>query len=351
MKFIDKSNFTQYDNSLFEYGSITKNPKLSICLITYNQAHYMRQTLESIVTQKVNFEYEIVVGDDCSTDDNVKIIKEYMEKYPKLIKGYFHSKNLGPVTCPSKNNFLHAFFNCSGEYIIHIEGDDYFIDSNKIQQQVDFLDANPEYSACFHNAKIIWEDWPDRPDEFVNQPNQKPVIGIDDLLAEKETWFMATASVMMRRKYVYQLPSWFYDTVSGDIPLYVILASQGKIGYLPQVMSVYRKNLAGQSFVWKLHQTNFVKNRIQLYKNLNNYTKLVYNHKIEPILADYYYLLAKSNDLSNDLWSRILYTLKGIFYSKNFSYQFIKFKIWEYIFQWKPLNTRTFINLILKKNS
>ncbi len=354
MKLIDKKDFENFDVHLFKVTSNeSPKPKLSICVTTYNQAHYIQNTLDSILSQITNFNFEIIIGDDASTDNNVAIIKTYIEKYPSKIKAYLHPFNLGPKKSIAKNNFLHSFFNCTGEYIVHIEGDDYFCDPTKLQKQVNFLDKNPEYSACFHNAKIVWEDWADRPDEFINSQNQKSTISIDDLLAEKETWFMATASVMMRREYVKALPSWFFDTVSGDIPLYIILASYGKIGYLPEVMSVYRKNLAGQSFVYKLHDANFVKNRIQLYKNLNQYTHYKYVTKIDPILADYYGLLAESRDFTNNIFARFFYTIFAIKYSKKYSILDLKDTFRNYTLQKSALNLsnlkKWFVNDLFRK--
>jgi glycosyltransferase involved in cell wall biosynthesis len=345
MKIIDKNNFTAFDKNIFKNTTfLNLNPKVSICLLTYNQQNYIGQALDSILEQKVNFEYEIVIGDDASTDNNVEIINKYIAKHPTKIRAYFHPINLGPKKFPGKNNFLHSFFNCNGQYIVHIEGDDYFCDPTKLQKQVDFLDNNPTYSACFHNAIIKWEDDSGRPDEYINPSNQKNPIEVIDLLAEKETWFMATASVMMRRVLVHPLPAWFADTVSGDIPLYIILASQGPIGYLPDVMAVYRKNLAGQSFVYKLYNASFVKNRINLYKNLNEYTQNKYKGKIDAILADYYGLLASANDYKKNIFKRTVYSVISLKYLKNYNWLF-----WKNTLRTKALHDQALNTKNLKK--
>lgn len=129
------------------------NKKVSIVVATYNQEKYIRQTLESIVSQKANFEFEAIVGDDCSTDNNAQIIKEYAEKYPDIIVPILREKNLG-----MGGNTLDLMMRATGEYIAFIEGDDYWIDEQKLQKQVDFLDAHPDYCACFGLCHIVDAD-------------------------------------------------------------------------------------------------------------------------------------------------------------------------------------------------
>ncbi|SDI03356.1 Glycosyl transferase family 2 [Pseudobutyrivibrio sp. 49] len=126
------------------------NKKVSIVVATYNQEKYIRKTLESIIAQKANFEFEAIVGDDCSTDGNAEIIKEFAEKYPDIIVPVLREKNLG-----MHGNTLDLMMRAQGEYIAFIEGDDYWIDENKLQKQVDFLDSHPDYVACFGFCHIV----------------------------------------------------------------------------------------------------------------------------------------------------------------------------------------------------
>lgn len=276
-------NFSHYDHQLFPGSQTPNNPKVSICFITYKHEAYIRTSLDAILEQQVNFTYEIIIGEDHSPDGTAEIVREYAEKYPEKIKAYIRPENIG-----AKHNFLHCFFNCQGEYIVHIEGDDYWTDPLKLQCQVDFLDQHPNASACFHNAEIIFEDGSNRAPQLINSADQKPWIESADFLVEKETWFMATAAVMMRRKFAHPLPEWFLHSKSGDIPLYVILAEQGPIGYLPEVMSVYRKNEGGISMTDHVYSDAFIKNRIFMYASINVHTKYKYNYLIKPILQAYY---------------------------------------------------------------
>lgn len=133
--------------------------KLSVFVVTYNQERYIRQCLDSILAQRVNFDYEIIIGEDCSTDSTPKICDEYairvksQELRVESIEVYHHLKNIGLL-----KNWEFVMNKCTGEYIALIEGDDYWIDENKLQRQVDWLDAHPDYTLTFTRAEILYEN-------------------------------------------------------------------------------------------------------------------------------------------------------------------------------------------------
>ena len=253
-------DYSHLNSHVYGQSKLTENPKVSVCIITYNHSLYLETCLKNIVEQKVDFIFEVILGEDHSTDNTARIVEKYADAYPKLIKAFIRPKNVGP-----KTNFLHCFLQCKGEYIVYIEGEDYWTNQNKLQKQVDFLDQNPIASACFHNAEILFEDGSNKPNQIINTPDQANWTYTKDFFKEKETWFMATASVMMRRKFVNPLPNWFVDCKSGDIPMYVILSENGPIGYLEETMSIYRKNLGGQSFTDSIISKAFLLNRIFMY--------------------------------------------------------------------------------------
>lgn len=126
--------------------------KLSVFLVTYNQERYIRKALDSILMQEVDFDYEVIIGEDCSTDSTPQICDEYATKYP-FVKVYHHKKNLGLL-----GNWEFVWNHCTGEYIAMLEGDDYWIDSKKLQKQVDFLDVHPEYALTFTSADVKIEE-------------------------------------------------------------------------------------------------------------------------------------------------------------------------------------------------
>lgn len=126
---------------------------VSICCITYNQASYIRDALEGFVNQKTDFAYEVLIHDDASTDGTADIIREYADRYPDLIFPILQTENQyskGLTNVSGTFNFPRA----RGKYIAMCEGDDYWTDDRKLQKQVDYLEANPGCSLCFHSAKV-----------------------------------------------------------------------------------------------------------------------------------------------------------------------------------------------------
>ena len=213
--------------------------KITIVCITYNQEKYIKQALDSFVMQKTNFDFQVIVSDDASTDNTPNIIKEYETKYPNIIKAFYHKANKGAM-----KNYLFALSQADSEYLIVNEGDDYFIDPNKLQKQVDFLEANPEYSICFHPVKVIYE----------NNPKKTAIYPLGKFSNDKLTFekllgwnFIQTNSVVYRwRFYNENIDDIFpVGILPGDWYLHLCHAKVGKIGVINEVMSVYRKHAGG----------------------------------------------------------------------------------------------------------
>lgn len=145
--------------------------KLSVFVVTYNQERYIKRCLESIAMQKVNFDYEVIIGDDCSTDGTGKICDDFairvksQKSRVKSIEVYHHPKNVGLL-----KNWEFVMNKCHGEYIALVEGDDYWIDEHKLQRQVDWLDAHPDYTLTFTRAEIKYENGAE-PGAEKNLPN------------------------------------------------------------------------------------------------------------------------------------------------------------------------------------
>ena len=125
--------------------------KLSIFVVTYNQEQYIRQCLDSIVMQQVDFDYEVIIGEDCSSDNTPAICDEYAVRYPQ-IKVYHHPKNLGLV-----KNWEFVINHCQSEYVAMLEGDDYWTNPNKLQTQVKYLDTHKDCQVCFYKPSIVFE--------------------------------------------------------------------------------------------------------------------------------------------------------------------------------------------------
>ncbi len=241
------------------------NKKVSVVVATYNQEKYIGHTLESIVSQKVNFEYEVLVGDDCSTDGNAAIIKEYAEKYPDIIIPILREKNLG-----MGGNVADLTMRVTGEYVAFIEGDDYWIDENKLQKQVDFLDSHPDYVACFGLCQIV--DQNEKRQENMEQWSGFMKEGGDYTLEMFQNYVLPgqTATSMYRRVAYGQLQQKIMN--SGIDPRKLIDRSQvlcmmavGKMYNLGEYVSAYRYVLDANSGSWSSQNDYYSK------KNVLNY--------------------------------------------------------------------------------
>lgn len=285
-------------------------PKVSVLIITYNQKNFIRQAIDSVLAQKTTFPIEILVGDDFSTDGTREIIQEYERQHPGLVIGVLHPHNMG------KNggiNFLETLKLAKGEYYALIDGDDYLTDPLKLQKQADLLDAHPDYSMTFHNALITYEDG--SPSHILNGPDMKPFYTVDDLIGDDEIWFMATSSTLYRNS-IREYPAWFRESSSGDIPRLILKAKLGKIGYIPDVMSVYRKNSAGASFHDNYRNETFLRNRIRMYSDINRELDYKYDTVLRRNMARYYRMMLDAKQVEGSYFRRSLLAIKYLYLGK-----------------------------------
>ncbi|WP_211235250.1 glycosyltransferase family 2 protein [Runella zeae] len=278
--------------------------KVSVVILTYNQKNFIGKAIESALAQETNFDFEILVGDDCSTDGAQEVIQSYQNQYPDKVKAILHSKNLGQN---GLFNTIETLKLAKGAYIAPMDGDDYWTSPHKLQIQVDFMEANPSFSACFHNALITYEDG--TPSHELNSPDQKTIISVEDLVGEDEIWFMATSAVMFKNGLMYY-PEWFLQSTSGDIPRYVILAKQGPIGYVSGVMSVYRKNRGGASFRDHYRDARFLYNRIKMYEGINKELGQQYDDLLKRNIARYYKMLLEARQYQKSYFRRARLAIK-----------------------------------------
>lgn len=207
-------------------------PKVSVCVVTYNQEQYIAQCLQSIVEQEVSFNFEIIVSDDGSTDDTQKIILNFANKHP-FIRPIFHDNNIGAL-----KNFIFAHRQAKSEYVAHIDGDDYIL-PNKLQSQVDYLDAHEYISFAAHAARVIGDT------KVIGNSHSYPEVGsIEDLL-KLGTYFI-NSSVMYRKSNEFNHPEGFEAV---DFYLHIERASKGNIYLDKRVLGCYREHEQGISKV------------------------------------------------------------------------------------------------------
>jgi glycosyltransferase involved in cell wall biosynthesis len=281
-------------------------PLVSVHLLTYNHVHFIRQSIESVVAQKTNFPFEIVIGDDHSTDGTSVIVDEFATRYPNLIKVVRGESNGGP-----QPNSIRILENSSGKYMAALEGDDYWIDPYKLQKQADFMEANPDFSICFTNTRVEFFDGDGEP-YLLNQNIEKDVFELKDLIGEKEIWFMGTATLFYTMNSIFPVQPWFHKTKSGDIPMIMLAARYGKIKFLPDVTAAYRRHAAGASNTDHKDDAVFLENRIMMYTHLNQDTQYKFNHLFKRNLGGWYYLLLNSKQLKDRYFARLKVAFKYI---------------------------------------
>lgn len=213
---------------------------VSICCLAYNHEQYIRSALESFVTQKTNFAFEVLIHDDASTDGTAAIIREYEEKYPELVRPIYQTENQYSKGISVSGTYQYP--RARGKYLAICEGDDYWIDVNKLQHQVDFLEAHPEYSLCVHNT--LEHNCIDGTERWFNPLKEEKDLSLISIMECGGAQFH-TSSMMFKRELALQFPDYCSKYGFGDYPKSIFLALNGKVRYFPEVMSVYRLMTAG----------------------------------------------------------------------------------------------------------
>jgi len=213
--------------------------KTNVILITYNHAAYIRQTLESILMQETKHDVEIIVADDCSTDNTVNIIKEYEDKTPFTFTYLKKEHNVG-----YNKNYQQAFATCSGEYIAIMEGDDYWIKPNHLQNHINFLEKLPESSMSYNRHLRLFEDqkreeifhWEGTEDyEFVTTEQLAMGNRIGNL-----------SCCVFRGEHIRNLDSKLFDMEIADWMIGMYMGQFGPLLYLKEVTTAYRIHDNGQ---------------------------------------------------------------------------------------------------------
>ena len=234
-----------------------KDISVAIFMITYNHEKYIRQAVKGIVSQKTNFPYKIFIGEDCSTDNTRAICIELQQKYPDKITLLLHEKNVGVW-----QNAALVYKACIeyGKYTALCEGDDYWTDENKLQKQVDFLEQNPDFNICCHRAKRLEEK-----NKTLKTPKalKQSVFTQEDVANHN---FLQTLTEVFRNSAWKGLSEGYFNSISGDYFINMMLSENGKIKYLPDVMAVYRQH---QSGIW--HSLGTIKGLQQTLAVLNTY--------------------------------------------------------------------------------
>jgi glycosyltransferase involved in cell wall biosynthesis len=250
-------------------------------MITYNQEAFVAQAINSVMAQLTTFPYLLVIGEDASTDGTPDICKSFAQQYPGKILLLSNNENKGIL-----NNAMQVYKACyasGAKYVAMIEGDDYWTDVNKIQKQVDFLEANPGYAICFHETMLLKDG--------VEQPmlgvEKNITIEIRDLFQRN---FIPTVSAVFRvQDFLNRLDAKFANLLVGDWAIHLMNAACGDIYYMSDRMAVYRVH-AGGAWSAMSPRASF-KKYVRVMDNLNEYFEYKYDREFragkKKIIQDY----------------------------------------------------------------
>ncbi len=276
-------------------------------MLTYNHEKYIAQAIESVLMQKTNFYYEIVIGEDFSEDKTRDICDSFKEKNPDKIKLILNNSNIGMML-----NMVKTLNLCKGKYIALLEGDDYWIDPYKLQKQVDFLESHDDFVLCSHAVKTVFEDGVEEKDPFV-APLE--VATFDDIIERGH--FIPTLSIVFRKSALPIIPYWFKNLWVGDIPLALLITHYGKNYYFKEIMGVKRKNPGGvsQNPKFKLDSDFINESKLFFFKELNSFFDYEHKKVINPKISELLLSKSKREFLRNKFGKSMQCFIQSFFYS------------------------------------
>ncbi len=249
-------------------NELVKNPLVSVRVLAYNHEKYIAECLEGIVSQKTDFPFEVIIGEDCSTDRTREICRDYKAKYPNLINLIESETNLG-----AHLNGERTIAAYRGKYIAWCDGDDYWTDPYKLQKQVDILERREDISICFHKVKIINET--ENLPPIISNPHQKTVSTIYDLAYIN---FIHAPSVMFRNNLFEPQNEILRNIPARDYAVHLLNASKGDIYFINEVMAVYREH---RGSVWA---SKPLKERHNLHLKTQDAILGLFNRQVDEII-------------------------------------------------------------------
>lgn len=316
------------------------NISVSVLCVTYNHERYIARALDSFLAQEVDFLYEIIVADDCSTDNTLNILRSYEAKFPEIIRVLSTNKNLGAI-----ENGRRTFSAGRGKYFSMCDGDDFFIDTKKLQISYDFMESDESLSMVFTPALVVDENT--GKEKIRNRYLQHDINLIDlNWVLKKGGGFFPTVTSFYRSSVFLNLPKWFYQHSTGDYPQAILASLKGRIGYVDEVTGCYWKNQ--ESLSNKFYEDKSIAKEV-IYRKykinllfIENMFKdgVMDSGMMESLVAkeDYVYFSKMSNEgLFNN-------ALKGVFeirYSIYFKFRIIL----------KVLYSSSFVQYFLKKKN
>ena len=298
-----------------EYSNnVTNNVTVSICIQTYQHVNYIKDCLEGILMQKANFNFEILLGEDSSTDGTREICIDYAQKYSEKIRLFLHDRknNILINGSPSgRFNFLNNLFSARGKYIAICEGDDYWTDPYKLQKQYDLMEGHPEASMCVALSGTI--------DQHANKYSSDKMIENEKyklLSFDNIKQYYHTSTYLIRTKIIKEIFQTKFELFSGDTSLRYLLLEYGPFVLLNEEVSVYRQTGTG---VWtSLKKTEKLEQNYIFYNKFRNYHQ--HGNELYYAKKERGYLRSLINEISIQKDKKGLYGFKYKYFLLNYKY-------------------------------
>ena len=259
-----------------EFLMSEKELMFSVSLITYNQEEYIAQTIESIVNQKHDYPYELIIGDDASHDRTPEIIREYAEKYPDIIKLIFNQSNMGIL-----KNFSNVLSHCKGKYIMECAGDDWWL-PGKVQKQISFMEENSDVGMCYGKVQAYKSGRKSAEFEGIKRET------FDELLYKGN--IIPAVTVCYKRElyenYVKEIKPETQNWLMEDYPMWLYMSHESKIRFLNEKFACYRILPCSAS-----HNTNNIEKALAFQKSFWNiqdfFSRRYFDKQFEPFNEHY----------------------------------------------------------------
>ncbi len=287
-KYIDVKKLQKVPVEEFQ-NNTPQNPLVSICVQTYQHVNYIKQCLDGILMQKTDFDFEILLGEDESTDGTREICIEYAKKYPDKTRLFLHRREnvLYIANRPTgRFNVIYNLIHANGKYIAICEGDDYWTDPSKLQRQVDFLEENKDSVGCFHNSITVDENDKVTSKQYFKNTKKTSYTQHDALTYLASGY--STSSLVFRKNALENKIKEFAK-IGSDFILDIIITEHGDLYYINETMSAYRIHSGG---IWQGNNDahNF---RVKLHRYLFLYKKESYKKIDEGFIKNKIFVLSK----------------------------------------------------------
>jgi len=211
-------------------------PLVSVALRTYQHRPFVAQAIESVLLQDAPFEFELVIGEDCSVDGTREIVERYAERNPGRVRTVLPEENVG------HGEILRRILDATrGRFVAYLDGDDYWTSAAKLRRQAEYLLAHEECASCFHDASIVY-DAAATPSGLTTPALAEASFALEDILTE---CFIPSPAVMFRREIIAALPEWAFESAWIDWLVHIRCAERGPLGYIAEPLAAYRVHAGG----------------------------------------------------------------------------------------------------------